>query len=278
MIVYRTRIHANCQANKSILLLRRLLRENPPSPGRMTSLNLEAAGSGRRGEDVEKEIMICNSQMMINTNGLWRGENPLEYTLPILIFQSILIVLVTRTLNIALSRLRQPRFIAEVVGGIVIGPSGMGMIPNYMNILFPPRSLPVLETLAGLGLIYFMFLIGLQVDFGDVNRAGKKVWVVTAASILIPFLVAIIAFYAFDGKMDQRKNTDSYLVLICASISVTAYPVLARILAELKLLHTDIGKLAMSAAILNDGVAWVLLTVANALAGTHRSIPKSNVA
>lgn len=246
----------------------------------MNSLNLEAESSGRRGENVEKEIMICNSQMMINTNGMWRGENPLEYTLPILVFQSILIILVTRTLSIALSRLRQPRFIAEVVGGIVIGPSGMGMIPNYMNTLFPPRSLPVLETLAGLGLIYFMFIIGLQVDLGDVNRAGKKVWVVSAASIFIPFIIAVIAFYAFyyalNEKMDQRKNTGSYLVLICASISVTAYPVLARILAELKLLHTDIGKLAMSAAILNDSIAWILLTVANALVGAHRSIHKSS--
>ncbi|XP_043705680.1 cation/H(+) antiporter 17-like [Telopea speciosissima] len=103
---------------------------------------------------------VCPAPMAATSNGVFQGNNPLDYALPLAILQICLVVTLTRTLAYFLRPLRQPRVIAEIIGGVFLGPSALGRNTSYLNSVFPSRSLTVLDTPANLGLLFFLFLVG----------------------------------------------------------------------------------------------------------------------
>lgn len=129
----------------------------------------------------------------------------------------------------------------------------------------------MLDTLANLGLLFFLFLIGLELDLKSLRRTGKKALSIAAAGITLPFLLGIGSSFALHGTINKGVDKAPFLVFMGVALSITAFPVLARILAELKLLTTDVGRMAMSAAAVNDVAAWILLALAIALSGTGHS-------
>ncbi|XP_022737610.1 cation/H(+) antiporter 18-like [Durio zibethinus] len=213
----------------------------------------------------------CPSPMTATSNGVFQGDNPLDYALPLAILQICLVVVLTRILAFLLRPLRQPRVIAEIVGGILLGPSALGRNKKYLNAIFPSRSLTVLDTLANLGLLFFLFLVGLELDPKSLRQTGKKALYVALAGISLPFILGIGTSFALRATVSKGANEAPFLVFMGVALSITAFPVLARILAELKLLTTDIGRMAMSAAAVNDVAAWILLALAIALSGTGHS-------
>ncbi|EOY24908.1 Cation/H+ exchanger 18 [Theobroma cacao] len=213
----------------------------------------------------------CPSPMKATSNGLFQGDNPLDYALPLAILQICLVVALTRILAFLLRPLRQPRVIAEIVGGILLGPSALGRNEKYLNAIFPSRSLTVLDTLANLGLLFFLFLVGLELDPKSLRRTGKKALCIALAGISVPFALGIGTSFALHATISKGVDEAPFLVFMGVALSITAFPVLARILAELKLLTTDIGRMAMSAAAVNDVAAWILLALAIALSGTGHS-------
>ncbi|GAB4857470.1 Cation/H(+) antiporter 18 [Ancistrocladus abbreviatus] len=133
---------------------------------------------------------------------------------------------------------------------------------------FPPQSLTVLDTLANLGLLFFLFLVGLELDPKSLGRTGKKALGIAAAGISLPFIMGIGTSFVLKATISKGVNGLAFLVFMGVAFSITAFPVLARILAELKLLTIDVGRMAMSAAAVNDAIAWILLALAVALSGT----------
>ncbi|CAD5333669.1 unnamed protein product [Arabidopsis thaliana] len=211
----------------------------------------------------------CPAPMKATSNGVFQGDNPIDFALPLAILQIVIVIVLTRVLAYLLRPLRQPRVIAE--GGIMLGPSLLGRSKAFLDAVFPKKSLTVLETLANLGLLFFLFLAGLEIDTKALRRTGKKALGIALAGITLPFALGIGSSFVLKATISKGVNSTAFLVFMGVALSITAFPVLARILAELKLLTTEIGRLAMSAAAVNDVAAWILLALAIALSGSNTS-------
>ncbi|KAL1541236.1 cation/H(+) antiporter 20 [Salvia divinorum] len=209
------------------------------------------------------------SSIKTSSNGVWQGDNPLDFALPLLILQTTLIITVCRLLAVFLKPLRQPQVIAEMLGGILLGPSVFGRNEEYMHRIFPKWSAPILESVAGFGLLFFLFLVGLELDLSSIRRSGWRATAIAAAGILSTFVLGVGVAFIFRRAIEGADAVGfaQYLIFMAVALSITAFPVLARVLAELKLLTTRIGETAMAAAALNDVAAWISLALAVALAG-----------
>ncbi|KAL4398332.1 hypothetical protein HN51_002948 [Arachis hypogaea] len=213
----------------------------------------------------------CPAPMKATSNGAFHHENPLDYALPLLIVQICIVVGFTRFLAFLCKPLRQPRVIAEIIGGLLLGPSAFGRNQKFLNTIFPKKSLTVLDTIANVGLLFFLFLVGLELDVRSIKRTGPKALAIAVCGITFPFLLGVGTSFVLRATISQGVQPLAFIVFMGVALSITAFPVLARILAELKLLTTDVGSIAMSAAAVNDVAAWILLALAIAVSGDNTS-------
>ncbi|XP_030956141.1 cation/H(+) antiporter 15-like [Quercus lobata] len=222
------------------------------------------------------DSLVCYAPTMITTNGIWQGDNPLDYSLPLFILQLTLIVVTTRALVFLLKPFRQPRVIAEILGGVLLGPSVLGNSVTFANTIFPLRSVMVIETMANVGLLYFLFLVGVEMDITVIRRTGKRALTIALAGMVLPFTIAIIFSFILH-RNDTGMSQGTYILFLGVSVSVTSFPVLARILAELKLINTELGKMALSSALVSDVCAWILLALALALSENQNVTPLASL-
>ncbi|MFJ6611210.1 cation:proton antiporter [Streptomyces sp. NPDC091289] len=170
-------------------------------------------------------------------------------------------------------RLGQPPVMGEILTGIALGPSLLGAVwPSGQRWLFPVDLLPVTEALAQLGLIIFMFLIGHELNVGQVRRAGRVAVMVSNVSVLVPMIGgALLAGVMYGRFAGPGVGFPAFALFIALAMSVTAFPVLARILTDRKIAGTTVGGLAITCAAVDDITAWCLLALATALGG-HTSM------
>lgn len=185
----------------------------------------------------------------------------------VLLLQVGVIVVFSRAVGWLFRRLRQPQVVGEMAAGIMLGPSLLGWLaPGVSHSLFPPESLGHLNALSQVGLIVFMFLVGLELEPRLLRGRGQAAVVTSHASIVVPFcLGAALALYLYPHLSDDSVEFTSFALFMGAAMSVTAFPVLARILTERGLLRTRLGAVTIACAAVDDISAWSILAVVVAL-------------
>ncbi|WP_281238124.1 cation:proton antiporter [Flavobacterium praedii] len=195
--------------------------------------------------------------------------------LAILLAQIIMIILVARLFGWVFKKIGQPSVIGEIIAGIALGPSLLGLyFPDFFHALFPPDSLENLKFLSQIGLILFMFVIGMELDIKVLKNRAKEAIVISHASIVIPFALGIgLAYFVYNRFAPEGVKFLSFSLFMGIAMSITAFPVLARIVQERGMHKTKLGAIVITCAAADDITAWCLLAVVIAIvkAGTFES-------
>ncbi len=199
----------------------------------------------------------------------------LFHPLAILILQIISIIFVSRVFGFVFHKIGQPTVIGEIIAGIILGPSVVGFLfPEVSGFLFPPESLPNLQFLSQVGLILFMFVIGLELDLKVVKNQANDAIVISHASIVIPYFLGMgLAYYLYAELAPDNISFLSFSLFMGIAMSITAFPVLARVIQERDLTKTRLGIIAITCAAADDITAWCILAAVIAIvkAGTFVS-------
>ena len=204
--------------------------------------------------------------------GFFNGE-PLESQgtfISRLLIQLIIILVLPRILHFfVLQRIWQPRVVSEIISGIILGPSVLGLIPGFTDNIFPPRSLPYLNSLAQIGLILFLFMVGLGLDLSKIWETRKITITSCILGLGLPLCISPAVALAFMDPQYTNASFQELLLLITLLLMITALAVLARILADRKLLVSSLGSATMSTTAVDTFLGWVLLAIILALYGSR---------
>ncbi|MFP5438727.1 MAG: cation:proton antiporter [Bacteroidia bacterium] len=191
----------------------------------------------------------------------------LSHPLALLLVQIITILFVARFFAWICKKIGQPTVIGEMIAGIVLGPSLVGtFFPEYSALLFPAASLGNLQFLSQIGLILFMYVIGMELDLSVLRNKAKDAVVISHASIIIPFTMGIIlAYFVYNRFAPEGVSFSSFGLFMGIAMSITAFPVLARIVQERGLHRTRIGAMVITCAAADDVTAWCILAAVIAI-------------
>ncbi len=192
----------------------------------------------------------------------------LHHPLTLLLVQIVVVLAAARLCGHLIRRLGQPMVMGEILAGILLGPSLLGLVaPGALAWLFPPASMQTLGVLAQVGVLLFMFVVGLEVDLSRQFSQGRAAIAVSYAGIALPFLLGIgLALAGFEALAAPGVPFLPFALFLGIAMSVTAFPVLARILKESKLSQTPLGQQALACAAIGDVLAWCLLAAVVAIA------------
>jgi len=187
--------------------------------------------------------------------------------LSILLLQIIVIVLAARLLGALCLKIRQPPVIGEMIAGILLGPSLLGLVaPDVQTFLFPAESMSPLRMLSQIGVILFMFVVGIELDVQHLRQKAHAAVMVSHASIIVPFFLGCAsALLIYRSLAPHGIPFSAFALFIGVAMSITAFPVLARILEERRMSRSFLGSTAIACAAVDDVTAWCLLAVVVAI-------------
>src|SRR5579863_5446038 len=178
-----------------------------------------------------------------------------------LVLQIAVILAVCRLVGGLFRMLHQPRVVGEMFAGILLGPSLLGWVaPHFSSYLFPSSSLGFLNALSQVGVVIFMFLVGLGINPKELKHQGHAAVLVSHVSITAPFVAAsLLALYLYPRLSDNSVSFTNFALFMGAAMSVTAFPVLARILIERNMIKSKLGTVAIACAAVDDVTGWCIL-------------------
>jgi len=208
--------------------------------------------------DVLKVVSTGNSDYQDFLDSL---HHNITHPLAILLAQIVTIILVARFFGLICKKIGQPTVIGEIIAGIVLGPSFFGSyLPEFSVLLFPDSSLDNLKFLSQIGLIFFMFVVGMELDLKVLRNKAKEAVIISHASIIIPFTLGLVLAYSiYTNFAPKGVEFLSFGLFLGIAMSITAFPVLARIVQERGLQKTRIGAMVITCAAADDITAWCLL-------------------
>jgi Kef-type K+ transport system membrane component KefB len=222
-----------------------------------------------KGKLLEKRNNLVVSEI---GKGSWNDflfslQHNFQDPLAILLAQIVMIILVARLFGWVFKKIGQPTVIGEIIAGIVLGPSLLGLyFPGFSATLFPIESLGNLKFLSQIGLILFMFVIGMELDIKVLKNKASEAVVISHASIVIPFALGIgLSYFVFNRFAPEGVQFLSFSLFMGIAMSITAFPVLARIVQERDIHKTKLGAIVITCAAADDITAWCLLAVVIAI-------------
>lgn len=189
-------------------------------------------------------------------------------TIGMLLLQVLIIIAFARLLGWLFTKIKQPAVIGEIIAGIILGPTLLGKVsPEVFSFLFPASSISNIELLSHFGLILFMFAIGMELRISDIKSQMRQSLIISHAGIFLPFILSlVVSYYIYDRYASNLTTFTSFALFIGISMSITAFPVLARIIQENNLSRKALGKLSLSSAAAGDITAWLMLAAIIAIA------------
>src|SRR5688572_2251773 len=198
------------------------------------------------------------------TGNLWQNfRSPLS----VLLVQIVVILAVAALFGRLFRRIGQPPVMGEMIAGIFLGPSVLGFLfPQAMSFIFPPASLETLRLLSQIGVVLFMFVVGMELNVRHVKEKGSAAVMISHASIIVPFVLgAALSLFLYRRLAPAGTSFTAFALFIGVAMSITAFPVLARILEDRGLSQTHLGSIAITCAAVDDVTAWCILALVIAL-------------
>jgi Kef-type K+ transport system membrane component KefB len=190
-----------------------------------------------------------------------------EQTVVAFFIAVVIVMLFARLCGSLMPKIGQPRVMGEVLAGLLLGPTLFGVIaPHLQSAIFASDIVPYIGVAANLGLIFFMFLIGLEVDLGQLRGRARMTLAVSNTALLVPLMLGTLVALPLYPLLAPKTRFAAFALFVGVSMSVTAFPVLARIISERRMLKRPLGALALSAAAVDDVSAWFLIALATAVA------------
>jgi Kef-type K+ transport system membrane component KefB len=233
------------------------------------ALHLGSSLSPPAGQPLTVETGLATVPSQTGAMGVLEGlRGNLEHPLSHLLLQLLVIIVASRLMGRAFRRMGQPAVIGEMAAGIVLGPSLFGWLaPGLFDVVFPQDSLGTLRLLSQIGVCLFMFAVGMDLNVEHVRSRAHAAVAVSHASIVLPYLLGVLlAYFLFDELAAAGTTFTAFALFMGISMSITAFPVLARILQERGLSRTWLGSTALTCAAVDDVTAWSILAFVVAVA------------
>ena len=212
------------------------------------------------------EAQIESAARLLSTGGGTIAEgSPLPSPFALFLVQVIVIIVLAKVIGRLIAPFKQPGVVAEMLAGIVLGPTLLGRVPGFTDALFPASSLTVLRTISSFGLCFFMFLVGLELETDKISSDFTIAVSVTAFDVIITTGASYALTPLFMNPVYSTASVGLLGLFLKCTIGMTALPVLARILSERRLLTTRVGSISMAIATIDDIIGYVLLAVCLAL-------------
>lgn len=211
-------------------------------------------------EDTQKIIVnetTKPSYLIFIDNLIFELNSPLS----ILLIQLVVILISVKLFGYLCKKIGQPTVVGEIIAGIVLGPSIIGhYFPQFSLFLFPSTSLHYIEMLSEVGLILFMFIVGLELNLKDIKKKANEAILISHSSIILPFALGfVLAYFMYPHFIKASVPFISFALFMGISLSITAFPVLARIVHERGMNKTKLGSIVITCAAIDDITAWCIL-------------------
>ncbi|XP_057432199.1 cation/H(+) antiporter 15-like [Lotus japonicus] len=215
--------------------------------------------------EYNKRVKIegCYETIVSNPNAIWKSDSILTFYLPFFTAQVALMLITTRSAYYILRPLNQPLIVVEILIGFMISPEIIGGTPFYGSSLVPLRAIIPIETMTHFGLVFFVFIAGLDMNLDTILHARKKATSIAVAGIIIPMAMGSGIYYLlqsmYKGSHENLANHNTFKAYLFWTLtySVTGFPIVSQILTNLKLLYTGLGRVALTAAMITDFYNWV---------------------